>query len=909
MITDSSGVQVGDYNRQTNIGVDAATLPTAPVDGGVTHNLPPVSAVFEGRDLAELDRLLAGVDGGVVVGQAAMHGLGGIGKSELANQYARAYLGRYRLVWWITAENPQAVDLGLAALTARLHPVATLVDAQEWARGWLQSNSGWLLILDNVEAITDITDLLGQLGGRGHIVVTTRRSLGDAQWRRLGLTPLRLEVLERAASVRLLVELTGLTDPAGADLLADRLGDLPLGLQQAAAYISQHNGMTFVEYRRLLVEEFDRTAADLGPGETGLRTIAVVWTVTMTSVNERSPLAASILDVLAWLGADPLPVVVLEPAAESPRDLADALAVLESYSMIIRRSGIVSTHRLVQAVTRSKATAADRARQVRDTAIGLLLLAIPDDPANNVAGFPMWAGLLPHIQAIVELMPPGEDSDGLLFLRERAATYQQHQGSHGTAVSTFDEVVASRERLFGPEHPETLVARSNLANSYWSAGRTAEAIVIEKSVASDRERLLGPEHPDTLTSWANLGTSYSSAGRIAEAIDLLEKVAADSRRLLGREHPSTLIAQANLATTYRFAGRTAEAIALLEQVVADRDRLLGTEHPLALTTWANLATSLRSAGRTAEAIAIEEKVVADMERLLGVEHPNTLTAKANLATSFESAGRTAEAIALLEKVVADMERLLGVEHPRTLTTWSNLATAYSSAARITEAIALLERIAADSERLLGPEHPDTLTTQANLAIPYQSAGRTAEAITLLKKVADDSEHVLGRDHPKTLTAQVNLATSYLSAGRITAAIALLEQASAQSERLLGPEHPDTLAARANLAVSYRSAGQVTEAVALLETVVADMERLLGPEHPTTLTTWFHLADSYRSAGRIAEAIDLLGKVADDRDRLLGRGHPTTVAAFQVLQAWRIAGGLHLSIYVASYRSTGLILLA
>ena len=138
----SRGVQVGEHNSQTNVDVDARTVPPAQrvADGGVVHNLPLASGVFVGRDLRVLAELLPGGVGGVVVGQAAVHGLGGIGKTELVLHYAREYAGRYRLVWWVTADTAENVGLGLAALTGRLHPVATLADAQVWAMGWLQSN-------------------------------------------------------------------------------------------------------------------------------------------------------------------------------------------------------------------------------------------------------------------------------------------------------------------------------------------------------------------------------------------------------------------------------------------------------------------------------------------------------------------------------------------------------------------------------------------------------------------------------------------------------------------------------------------------------------------------------------------------------------------------------------------------
>src|SRR5262245_20459057 len=157
-------MQIGAGNNQTNIGVDVARLPPPQRTGagGMVHNLPRESAVFLGRDLQVLADQLGGDDVGVVVGQAgAVHGLGGIGKSELVNHYARANLSRYSLVWWITADSGDNVELGLAALTRRLHPMAKLADAQQWAVGWLQANPGWLLVLDNVETVDDIAGLLG----------------------------------------------------------------------------------------------------------------------------------------------------------------------------------------------------------------------------------------------------------------------------------------------------------------------------------------------------------------------------------------------------------------------------------------------------------------------------------------------------------------------------------------------------------------------------------------------------------------------------------------------------------------------------------------------------------------------------------------------------------------------------
>jgi hypothetical protein len=307
-VTGSANVQVGSgnvHNVITLAGVPAPATVDAPAG---LDNLPLASAVFEGRDLAVLAAVLDSGAGG-----AALHGLGGVGKTELAVHYARRFRDRHNLVWWITADTGTNVQLGLAALTARLQPASTLTDAQSWALGWLQTHPGWLLVLDNVEDVADVEQLLGQVAGRGRVVVTTRRNLGTARWARLGLAPVRLGVLDRAASVRLLHRLTGSDDGEGADRLAAALGDLPLALEQAAAYVSQHDGLGFTGYHRLLTTRFGLVAADPGEGSSAQRTVASVWQASMAAVAGRSAAAVRVLRVLAWLGPDALPRTCCPP--------------------------------------------------------------------------------------------------------------------------------------------------------------------------------------------------------------------------------------------------------------------------------------------------------------------------------------------------------------------------------------------------------------------------------------------------------------------------------------------------------------------------------------------------------------------------------------------------------------------
>ena len=328
--------------------------------------------------------------------------------------------------------------------------------------------------------------------------------------------------------------------------------------------------------------------------------------------------------------------------------------------------------------------------------------------------------------------------------------------SREDSIEFYEQMLAEREWVLGPDHPYTLTARNNLAGAYKSAGRFGEAIELYEQVLAERERVLGPDHPDTLTVRSNLASAYDSVGRFGEAIELFEQVLAERERVLGPDHPDTLTVRSNLASAYDSVGRFGEAIELFEQVLAERERVLGPDHPDTLTVRSNLASAYDSVGRFGEAIELFEQVLAERERVLGPDHPDTLTVRSNLASAYDSVGRFGEAIELFEQVLAEYERVLGADHPDTLTVRDNLAVAYDSVGRLAEVIDALEELLLDCQRVLGADHPDTLNTRNNLAGAYESAGRLAEAIDAWEELLLDCQRVLGREHPLTKRVEKNL---------------------------------------------------------------------------------------------------------------------------------------------------------
>ena len=707
--------------------VAAPASPQAHVER-LRFNVPLSLANFVGRQ-AELDALheVFAVADPVVIAQA-ITGLGGVGKSQLATRYVHDHGASYDVVAWI-----RAADGGIADLSELAAELGEHVDdlspgkRAERALHWLNNTDmRWLLVLDNISSPEQLRSCCPH-SGHGRVLVTSRHQ----GLRQFG-PPLPVDVFDEDTATSFLVSEAGRPrDDAGARPLARALGCLPLALSHAGAYCA--TGTSFDEYLALLTELPASSLFDASSEAFYEETVASTWQVSINAAAADAPLAATVLTMAAHLGPDAIPKrlfgTLIDPGAAAERKgLSDAFNALHRFSLMKVGDDTVSMHRVVQKTVRDDAASRGDARAALQ-ALGAVDEAFPQLESTSLpASWPACEQLLPHVLALADtLTAPGDSATRLIELLIRCCHYLAYAGDwmRGPAVA---ETAASRAaELLGEEHPDTLTARFELADAYWAAGRTSEAIELGEQVLADRERLLGAEHPDTLTTRGNLALAYASAGRIDDATAIEERLLDDFERLLGPQHPYTLTSRGNLASSYRAVGRTREAIELGERALADREELFGREHPLVLANLVDLASSYHMAGRTDEAIEIEERAHADHERVLGADHPHTLRVRANLSSSYRSVGRTIEAIELGQRALADYERILGVGHPDTLGVGHNLARCYQSAGRTSEAIELEERVLADHEQILGATHPETLAARRELAGYYRSAGRAGDA--------------------------------------------------------------------------------------------------------------------------------------------------------------------------------------
>ncbi len=822
-----------------------AKQPAGQAAAGRALQLAPRPTFLAGREelLAELDAQLTAHDGaGPRV--VALCGLGGAGKTSVALEYAHRHLGEVGVAWQFPAEDPAVLAAGFGELVFQLggRGLPDSRDPVAWVHGALATYPGeWLLVFDNAPDRASVVPFVPP-AGRGRVLITSR----DQIWQ--PGQALDVPVLDPEVAAQFLASRTGDPNRQAALELAGELGGLPLVLEQAAVYI-QANADSLAGY---LTWFRQRRADMLARGEPlgYSQTVATTWRLAFEQLQQAAPDAVGLLRLLAACAPEaiPLPLLlqprpglaeelgdevgpVLAPVLENNLAAKHAIAALCRYSLITpARGGSVSMHRLVQALTADQMPA-ELAAAWRQAAAAVIEAALPADPAAPET-WPVFAALLPHAQAAF-----ADDSESM----RRIAVYLGRSGSYAAARDLLQKLLNARIRTYGPEHPDTLVDRGNLA--YWTglAGDAAGARDQFAALLPMLEWVLGSEHQETLASRGNLARFTGQAGDAAGARDQYAALLPVFERVSGPEHAGTLTTRGNLAYWTGEAGDAARARDQYAALLPVRERVSGPEHPEALTTRVNLAYWTGKAGDAAGARDQLAALLPVFERVSGPEHPDTLTVRGNLAYWTGVAGDAAGARDQFAALLPVFERVSGPEHPDTLTTRGNLARFTGEAGDAARARDQYAALLPVRERVSGPEHPDTLTVRGSLARFTGQAGDAAGARDQFAALLPVRERVSGPEHPETLIDRGNLAGWTGEAGDAAGARDQFAALLAIYERVLGPEHPETLIDRGNLAGWTGEAGDAAGARDQFAALLAIYERVLGPEHPATLNTRDSLA--------------------------------------------------------------------
>ena len=607
---------------------------------------------FTGREdvLAEISaRLEKG--GRAALGQAAICGLGGIGKTQTAVEFAYRHRGDYRAVFFVPAETAGEILSGFAEIAALVGQAGRDADqnaAAAAARQWLATHPGWLLILDNADEPSLLEGWL-PAAGQGHVIITSR----EQDFAALAIDGQSMSAPPDEEALAFLLRRTGRlaagdSEKKAAAKLIGHLGNLPLALEQASAFLVARRE-SFANY----LEAFRQRGVTLfGDHKTlvgGHDSLTTTWSLNFEAVRRHSRASADLLNAIAFLAPDAIPEELfldggseISPAIGKVLKSEGSLAVgklaapLLRYSLVERdpEGQTLRVHRLVQEVV--KGSLEKKAPKIRQRVVMALRRGFPWPKFET---WPRCERLLPHLLATAG---GAEDSDDLAELLHAGGAHLYDRARFAEAEPLYERSLAIKEKSLGGDHPEVAAALNNLAILYRKQGRLVEAeLLLERSLAIS-EKSLGGDHTDVATSLCNLAILYADQGRLAEAEPLLERSLAIRESLDGdRSHVADSLN--NLASLYVDQGRLAEVEPLLERSLAISEGSLGGDHPDVADSLYNLAVLYWQQGRVTEAEPLLERSLVIRETSLSSDHPKVANTLQNLAILYRHQGRKADA--------------------------------------------------------------------------------------------------------------------------------------------------------------------------------------------------------------------------------------------------------------------------
>ena len=807
----------------------------------IASNVPTSNPAFTGRDqvLESLHRQLRASDRAPGV-PVVLHGLGGVGKTQIAVEYAHRYQSDYDVVWWVPAEQRDLINPALAKLAGplRLRAGDSITDTAQAVRAALRQGNPyarWLLIFDNADEPGELAPFFP--GGPGQVLVTSRAP---------GWSPVaeqvEIDVFTRGESLEYLRRQVALLSKQDASLVAEVLGDLPLAIENASAWLAE-TGMSAAAYVAQLEDQFS-TVQPFSERFDSPVSVAATWRLSFDRLRERSPAAARLLELCAYFAPDPISLTLLYSdemanallpfdARLRERDvLGQLIRDIARYSLakVDRGGNSIQVHRLIQAAIRAQMGPGQYREDVRHEVHTVLAGAPPrqggtDDPENWARYDLIW----PHLGPSEAYLCASPEVRQLLIERVR---YLWKREEFKAALEVGERLEEQWRETIGPNDRQTLSLRFHIANVLRSQGRFQEAHDLDTAVFRAQQQILGEDHPNTLQTAGSLGGDLRALGKFRDALDLDERTCDRLKDMFGADHPSTLSAANNLAVDLRLVGDRFRARDTDLVTLSQRERVLGPDHPNTLHSASMLARDLREVGDYAWSIELLRDTHQRYRSVLGEDYVDTLRTAKNLAVSLRKMGHYNEAYDLTKDASDRLERHYGINHPEALACRLNLACDLSARGQKAEAYSLARKVLLAYQETLGPRHPFTLAAESNIATYLLGRRAVREALALAERTLTALSGVLGEDHPFTLSCAVNKANCLHDDGQPAAAEGLLRETLERFRKTLGDDHPDTLICEGNLSVALHAQGRADGAMLLQRQVIAEMERVLGAEHPS-----------------------------------------------------------------------------
>lgn len=824
---------------------------------------------FTGRD-DMLRRLRRTFEKNPTVAQA-LSGLGGIGKTQIAIEYAYRYFENYRYVFWAQAESEESLIRSYMEFASRLALPEQKTSKQDIiiqaVKNWLENQDQWLLVLDNAD--TDKLTIIEHFIPRrfkGHILLTTRASaLGDLASRveveELPLEQAALLLLRRASRLPLGHSLKQIESKKQelAFLIARQLGGIPLALDLAGAYLEE-TGCSLAEYYQLWQKQgasllqkrqeqrHDSPASAVATWQPSFKSVVAIWQPSFQRAEQKNPAAAEILRLCAWLSAESIPKKLLVegatylgpllgPVASNLHSLNEAIKILKGYSLVNcdPEREALSLHHLVQTVLQDF-MGNEMSKQWRERAVKAVSASFPNP--EDASLWAMCEEWMPHALLCAIWI----EQDHMIFpeathLLTLAGLYLRERARYEEARPLLEHVLTIDKQREGDESPLVATDQGNLAYLFWSQGNYQDAKQSFQHALEIRQKWLDEAHPDLAESLQNLACLYQTLGNFEESEQLFQSAIAIDKQ--GTE--STLAVDlSNLAEIYRRQGKYEQAESLLRQALVMCEKYVGQEHLDTAHIFHKRGLLAYQQGKLDEAESFFRQTLVIYEKQLGYEHPNTAQIFNALGELSSSQGKFDEAEALFLRALEIKKRYFGEIHSSTAATMNGLALLYLQQGkyifvrreqthsffkkgRFDEAEQLFRQALEIREQVLGKKHLNTALVAHNLACLYQAQADYEKAEPLFLDAFRVYEELAGSEHLETIHILHNLIYFYSVQERFEEAEQFWERAMALHEKLLEQNSPRGLLLQQQNAVLLDVFERQTEILLEEDTSLEDVD--------------------------------------------------------------------------------------
>jgi tetratricopeptide (TPR) repeat protein len=717
------------------------------------NNLPPENKYFCGRtdQLKSINNLFKEIGHNAVNICQTVSGLGGIGKTALAIEYAYRYYDSYKnCIWFInadTATTTQNYFVDFANhFNLKLPPEYKPEELQQAVKTWLSENIEWLLIFDKLESVDTINPYLPNMIN-GRMIITTRNTRIDLGSQiALGVfdTDEALLFLKRRLSNNEKLELDFYNNndndfDTEAPNLITRLGFLPLALEQAAAYIKEGK-CTIIKYLKLLSESglsaFEEKYAVPEHYEKSNdfeKIVTATWNISFKSIPYEG--SRQLLNLCAYMAPYRIPVAFFARMREklpSPikEDMAEErtkiniVGALRVYSLTTGDADYINVHRLVQEVVRKTHKVVRECHEDfpewLNICLDIFLYDIPrnyddlesKDKFNHIAKHAF--SVANYAYSYFENRKSRKNSISELYYLLGFGFNEVCQ--YNSALECYKKTLEIRENVSGKKHFDVAATYNNIGNIYKIQGHDQMALECLKKALEVNINILGEEHLSTATTYNNIAIVYSHLCEFSKALEFFHKALAIHEKILGQGHPSTAVTYNNIAGVYADQNDYVKALEWYQKALTIYKNVLGQEHPNIATTYNNIAGIYANQGNYDKALELYFKALTIYEKVLGQEHPNIAETYDNIAGVYSNQGDYGKALEWYQSALTICGEVLGQEHRETAITYNNIAGIYANQGDYDKALEWYQKALTIYEKVLGnEENPYIAGIHANIA--------------------------------------------------------------------------------------------------------------------------------------------------------------------------------------------------